>query len=571
MEFRILGSLQVLDDGHDVSVAGGKSRALLAIFLVHANHAVSEDVLIDALWGETASAKAADNLHVLVSRLRRVLGSDRVVRDGGGYLLRVEDDELDVDAFEQLRAEGRQRQALDVWRGPPLADFTYEPWAQNEIRRLEELRLLVLAERIEAELASGRHSELVGELHGLVAEHPLREGLRRQLILALYRSGRQAEALDAYRDAKRMLDEELGLEPSPVLRALEGAVLRQDPELDAPRRVHATVFERSRRRGFVIAAVAAALAFGGAAAAVALVDRGEGARRASAAPLPGTTTKTAKPLVTAQERPLSTTTRVVVIRDRPRPATRPKKQSTAPRPAPPPPPVAANPSPARLTAQPRNHPQPQPQPQPKPKPKPKPAPKPVHISDDFDDGIMNRTIWHRIVTGTGVELAEQNGRLEVAFQPDALAGGDYNVLSGHYGTACRFLGDFDVRVDYELLDWPAANGVLVQMSAWSTVGPQLAIARQSQTWAEEYASFSGPSVQARPSADARGTLRIKRVGNLLSTRYKSGRDWHVLGYMRSDQGPMIAVQAYSTDEWFADKRVRVAFDNFSITADQPVC
>ena len=241
MDFRILGTLQVWDGDREIAVGGGKQRSLLALLLLHADHGVSEDALIEALWGENASPKAGANLHVLVSRLRGSIGADRVAREGGGYRIRVEDGEVDVDRFERLHREQRFEEALAIWHGPPLADFTYETWAENEIHRLEELRLLALEERIEADLASGKHAELVGELQSLVAEHPLREGLRRLLIIALYRSGRQAEALEAYRDARRMLDEELGLLPSPALRELEAAVLRQDPELDAPSRVRALV------------------------------------------------------------------------------------------------------------------------------------------------------------------------------------------------------------------------------------------------------------------------------------------------------------------------------------------
>ena len=182
----------------------------------------------------------------MVSRLRKKLGDGRLATQAPGYVLRVEPAELDLARFEQLVDEARRatpataaeklRQALALCRGPPLADLAYEPFAQTEIARLEELRLAALDQRIDADLAAGRHAELVGELEALVVQHPLRERLRCQLMLALYRSARQAEALDVYRAARRELSEDLGLEPSEELKQLEQAILRQDPALELPGR-----------------------------------------------------------------------------------------------------------------------------------------------------------------------------------------------------------------------------------------------------------------------------------------------------------------------------------------------
>jgi predicted ATPase/DNA-binding SARP family transcriptional activator len=250
MDFRILGPLEVDEAGQALPIADGRQRALLAILLVHANEPVSTDELIDELWGEHAPAAPRKGLQVQVSRLRRALGEDsaRVVTRPNGYLLHVEPGELDLDRCERLAREGREslaadhparaaeqlREALALWRGPPLADFAFDSFAQAEIGRLEELRLAALEDRIEADLGCGRHAGLIGELEALVAEHPLRERLRRQLVLALYRGGRQAEALEAYRAAREMLDEELGLEPTPALRELEQAILTHDAGLRAP-------------------------------------------------------------------------------------------------------------------------------------------------------------------------------------------------------------------------------------------------------------------------------------------------------------------------------------------------
>ena len=250
MDFRILGPLEVDEAGRAIPIVSGRQRALLAILLVHANRPVSTDRLIDELWGEHPPASVRKGLQVLVSRLRKTLGkgSARLATQPDGYLLHVEPGELDLDRCERLGRQGREalargdcrpaaeqlREALGLWRGPPLAEFAFESFAQAEIGRLEELRLALLEDRIDADLACGTHATLVGELEALVAEHPLRERLRRQLILALYRSGRQADALEAYREARTVLDEELGLEPTPALRELEHAILTHDPSLRAP-------------------------------------------------------------------------------------------------------------------------------------------------------------------------------------------------------------------------------------------------------------------------------------------------------------------------------------------------
>jgi DNA-binding SARP family transcriptional activator len=242
MDFRLLGPLEVFEGNRPLPVGGVKQRSVLAILLMHANELVTTDQLIDEIWGGAPPAKAGKNIQVHVSRLRKVLDSGRLTTGPGGYVLHLGRDESDVARFERLAAEAgssapqgaadRLREALALWRGPALADLAYEGFAQPEIARLEEMRISVLVQRIEADLALGRHAELIGELEALVARHPLQERLRYQLMLALYRSARQAEALEAYRVARSELSEELGLEPSEQLRQLEQAILRQDPSLD---------------------------------------------------------------------------------------------------------------------------------------------------------------------------------------------------------------------------------------------------------------------------------------------------------------------------------------------------
>jgi DNA-binding SARP family transcriptional activator len=231
MEFLILGPLEVLEDGRQLDLGGAKQRALLAILLLHANEVVSADRLIDAIWEEAPPETAQKALQVYVSQLRKALGKDRLATKAPGYRLRVAEDELDLDRFQRL-AEKRPREALTLWRGPPLAEFSYQRFAQAEIARLDELRLACLEQRIEQDLAQGRQAALVGELERLVREHPLRERLRAQMMLALYRSGRQAEALEAYQQARGVLVEELGIEPGRSLRELEQAILNQDSGLD---------------------------------------------------------------------------------------------------------------------------------------------------------------------------------------------------------------------------------------------------------------------------------------------------------------------------------------------------
>ena len=244
MDFRILGPLEVLDEGQALSLGGPQQRALLACLLLRPNQVVSSDRLVDELWGEEPPPSAAKAVQVYVSKLRKLLGEGRLATRAPGYVLLIGPSELDLSRFEALLAEARGaepkraapllREALELWRGPPLADLAYEAFAQTDIARLEELRVTALEERIDADLAIGVHREILGELESLVAEHPLRERLAGQLMLALYRSGRQAEALEAYQRARRALVDGIGLEPGPALQQVEKAILTQDASLDVP-------------------------------------------------------------------------------------------------------------------------------------------------------------------------------------------------------------------------------------------------------------------------------------------------------------------------------------------------
>ena len=270
MDFSVLGPLEVRDGDGPIPLGGAKQRALFAFLLLRENEVVSRDRLIDGLWGEQSPATAAHTVETYVSRLRRALhdaASDAaLVTRPPGYMLRIDPEELDLHRFRRLAGDGRRalaeakpelaadllRQALALFRGPPLDDVAFFPFAQAEVGRLEEMRLAAVEDRIDADLAAGRRGELVGELDALVRAHPLRERLQAQLMLALYRAGRQVDALDAYRAARRHLAQELGVEPGTSLRRLEQAILAHDASLETtatgPERVSAdTIAGRPRR------------------------------------------------------------------------------------------------------------------------------------------------------------------------------------------------------------------------------------------------------------------------------------------------------------------------------------
>jgi DNA-binding SARP family transcriptional activator/streptogramin lyase len=279
LEFRILGPFEVRSDGQTLEIPAGKPRALLALLLLHLGEVVPVDMLVDELWGERPPPTAAKNVQGYVARLRRTLGDGVLVTQAPGYALRVDGERLDAARFQALVEEARHEQpavaarhlqeALALWRGPPLSDFTYESFAQDEIRRLEDFRLSALEDRVEADLALGRHEDVVVELESLVRAHPLRERLQGELLVALYRCGRQAEALEAYRAARRRFADSLGVEPSPTLQRLERAILEHDPSLEAPPRRGRPAREEAARRigrgrllalaGLLVAAIVAAL------------------------------------------------------------------------------------------------------------------------------------------------------------------------------------------------------------------------------------------------------------------------------------------------------------------------
>jgi DNA-binding SARP family transcriptional activator/basic membrane lipoprotein Med (substrate-binding protein (PBP1-ABC) superfamily) len=248
MDFRLLGPLEADLDGQPCSFGNSRARALLALLLLHRNEVLAVDRIVDELWPEGPPKTAEQVVRVYVSQLRKALEPGRLVTRGSGYLLATAPEEVDLDRFDSLRAEGRRAfdagenaravealdQALSLWRGPPLQDFAHESFARSEAARLDELRLTTLEDRFDAQLAVGQDADLVADLEQLVRTHPLRARLRAQLMLALYRSGRHADALEAYERGRRLLLDDFGLEPSDALRQLQLRILQQDPALDGP-------------------------------------------------------------------------------------------------------------------------------------------------------------------------------------------------------------------------------------------------------------------------------------------------------------------------------------------------
>jgi DNA-binding NarL/FixJ family response regulator/DNA-binding SARP family transcriptional activator len=251
VEFRILGPLEVLEGGEPVALGTLKARLVLAVLLLHANEFVPRERLIDELWGQSPPPTARRAVNVYVSQLRKALardGRDPIATADGGYRIGIDGDELDVACMQLLLARARERssagefaaagellrEALALWRGPTLTGLLFESHGRGEVAQLDELRLTALMDRIDCDLALGRHEDVLGELQVLVGEHPLAERLRAQLMLALYRADRQAEALEAYQQAREVLVEELGIEPSPALQRLQKGILNQDPALEPP-------------------------------------------------------------------------------------------------------------------------------------------------------------------------------------------------------------------------------------------------------------------------------------------------------------------------------------------------
>jgi len=604
MEFRILGSLQVLDGDTPVEIAGTKQRAVLALLILRANEVVGSERLIDELWGDHVPQNAAGALHNHVSRLRKALGPDVLARREWGYVLRTPPETIDLRRFESLLVQAeplpaRERaaklaEALALWTGPPLAGLTGEPALQREIARLEELHVSTLERRIDADLEAGRNSELVGELETLIAENPLREHLRWQLILALYRAGRQAEALEVYRETRRVLAEELGLDPSPELRELERAILRQDPSLAAATALPAPALaaaadavqepRRSRRR-MLLAGLLGLLVLGsGAAAALALVLADE---KSAAAPVvteksivitqvasPTTTVVTSTVAQSTSKQTTHTATTAAKTRTTPVPPPHTTTVVVA-QPAPPPAPRTTTTRPRvthRTTTTPKTT-----QPTKEPTrtttvPKPPPS-RSVTISDSFDGDIVDPTIWQPITTDDNLSIVEQGGQLVITVGANAQPGGQYDGIDAHVGTRCDWSGNFDARVDYTLLEWPAKDNVFVGLNA---IYADSAVGRQFHPqWGDEYTGWVTPNGASVPLPDMSGRLRITRVNTLETTYFWHNGAWQKLASGISRGAAVFGLQAMwfpnGGNAPFGQQEAKVAFDNFTVTGANPAC
>lgn len=571
MEFRLLGAFEVLADGQPVEIAGAKRRALLALMVLRANEVVRSELLVDELWGERPPRNAAAALHTHVSRLRKTLGADAIASREWGYVLRAIPEDIDLRRFEGLVADAeplaaQQRadklaEALALWRGPPLADLVNEPALERDIARLEELRLSVLERRIDADLEAGQGGNLVAELEGLIAQHPLREHLRWLLILALYRAGRQAEALEVYRETRRVLTEELGLEPSPALKELEQAILRQDPSLDAKAALSQAeplaVAPKSRPRRVPPVALLALLALGlaGAATAIALVRPEKGASS-------GTATEAIFQALTATSAGLVTDASPTTEEHKITPA---KHQTTAS--------SAHTTSSGHITTSKhaplaratttvarRAH----------KKHGVAPSKEPVTITDHFAEGYVDPTIWHQVTVGGDVSIVEQGGQLQLTVGPKAVPGGTYNQIDVHVGTQCSFPADFDARVDYTLLEWPAGDNIDVGLNAIYAGGGVMR--ENSSQWGDEYSSWVGTSNGSLPIPDRSGSLRVKRVKGIETTYFLHNGTWRELASSPASGSAVFGLQAFSDGHNpFGGQEVKVAFDNFRVTGVNPIC
>ena len=503
MELRILGPIEVLSDGRPVQVGGPRQRALLAYLLLHANEVVPAERLLDRLWDDPPGLPA---LQTQVSRLRRLLG-DRIVTSGPGYAIRVEPGELDLDVFRSLLAEAGAavdpaersrllREADALWRGEPLAGLDV-PFAAGEAAALQELRLGALEDRIEADLATGLAAELVSELVVLVARHPLRERLRGQQMLALYRCGRQADALDAYRDARQLLDEELGLEPGPVLRELELAILRHDPALanapviepdgvERPSRSSAPWNGHSRQTLLLAGTVLAAVAAGVGVGTFALTRSSANAARASS---------------------------------------------------------------RRVDA----------------------AARTVTLADDFSETTPNVTIWNLGGSGSGPTWALRNGRLVFTVPADATPGGTYDMVGPTWSTRCRFDGNFDERIDYRLLRWPAGGGAHVQLTAWIFPDLNSDAGRQVNQFADQYNGNIGPHFTLLDTGDRSGTLRLVRTNGVETAYYEHDGKWVAIQTGAFRGQAQLGLQLFGMANEWTHRTMQVAFDNFAVTGSHVVC
>jgi len=599
MEFRILGPLEVLSDGSSLPLGGPRQRALLSLLLLRANEPVSSERLLDELWGDDLPTSGPTALQNQVARLRKVIGADRIETRSNGYAIRVAPGELDLGRFSELvaAAEGEEparrsellAEAIGLWRGAALQGLPEAPFVAPESARLDGRRLAALEDRIDADLELGRHADLVAELSALAARHPLQERLRAQLMLALYRSGRQAEALDVYRETRRMLADELGLDPSPALRDLERAILEHDPALDPPARAvrrpppPVTAAPTARRRAPRLAIAALTLLVLGAAGAAAavLLSRSPAVVSAAATTTPRPTTTapattegpvttrrtTTKATTTAPATHPQTTGPTTTVRTVTRPAastapvvvtptppsttaarTTTREQTTAPKPT----------TAARTTTAPKTTTQ---------APKQKPKQKLTRIADDFSAPEVDAATWRVFTDGTGASVTEQGGQLGITVGADGQAGGPDDAVGGRVATVCTFPDDFDARVDFTLFAWPPGDNVRAGLSALFADG---FVGRRTTADGEEYAASVGPHVASVRLDETSGSLRIARVDGVMTTYYWRNGRWVPLASGRSSGAAVLSVGLTAGSD-FGAQEAHVGFDDFAVSAHNTFC
>jgi DNA-binding SARP family transcriptional activator len=571
MEFRILGPLEARSEGLELPLGGPRQRALLAYLLLHANEVVSVERLIDELWFDPPMAGAAA-VQTQISRLRKLVG-ERLMSSAHGYSLRVDVAELDLHRLRALLAEAGEaaspaerslllKEAEALWSGDPLAGLD-APFVSGEVAALDELRYGALEERFAADLERGCAAELLAEISLLVAQEPLRERLRMHQILALYRAGRQADALDAYRDARATLDEELGLEPSRPLKELERAILRQDPALDlsvSPPVEAVRVPVRRRRRTIALACVLGFVAMAGLGAALLLTHKPHHTAQAAGAS-PKSPRQVNRPHAVTSRSWAKTKTKAhpvhqAVVRVRRVVQPHPAATVTRSRPrAAPPQQKAGTTTTATMTAAPTVT-----------------VPRrPATISDTFAGTQIDSTIWYQIATGTGWTLSQRDGYVEFAFDSDAVPAGQYNQIGGHLGSQCKFPGDFDARVDFSLPRWPTRNGVIVNLWAFFSNVGYAAWRRSSPQWGELFGSYTGPNDSGGVQLDdTSGSLRLARQSGLLTAYFLHKGNWDALTSTRESGLATIAIGA-SAGADFGKQAVTVDLKNFTVTGDNPAC
>jgi DNA-binding SARP family transcriptional activator len=586
MDYSILGSVEAVLDGRVLPLGGPRQRALLARLLVDANRVVSADRLTADLW-EAPPQDAHGALQNQVSRLRKVLG-DRLVTKAPGYLVRVEPGELDLDRFRSLVAEAGStadlaarsrllREADGLFRGTPLGDVE-APFATSEAAALDELRLAAVEGRVDADLERGRHAELVPELGTLVRAHPLRERLRGQQILALYRCGRQADALDAYRATKRMLDEELGLEPSPALRELERAILTQDESLAAAATVAdeqaPVALAEAARRGprwgriaLIAAGVVLLLALAAAAAVFATFTASSVTTSHAAVNQPAVAVAAAHP---AQKVRKVHKVHKTVALVKHAVAAKPHRVVTP----------AVAPTTHQQTTKPVTTTSSHPAPTLKPKSKPPAtttttttttAPAQSTLTDDFSESTPNTKLWNVTGDGSGYTWTLQNGKLVFTIPPDAQTGGNYNMVGPGWATQCRFDGNFDERIDYQLLDWPSASGAHVQINAWVFPTSNSSAGRMTNQFSESYNGNVNQGWDLVDTQDMQGTLRLVRTGAGETAYYLSKGNWVAIHTGTAPGQAQLGIQVFAMASDWSHKQIRVAFDNYSVTASSITC